>query len=268
MTCPAIRTAIVLLSLAALVRVSVLVASLFLFPIPGLAAGRASPDQICDQAAHFAARKTGVPLAVLQAITRTETGRKSDGRFTPWPWTVNMEGKGVWFDTLDEARAYVFRHFKRGARSFDVGCFQINYRWHHKAFTSIDEMFEPEANAVYAAEFLRSLYEETGNWTDAAGAYHSRTPKHADRYKAIFEKHRRNAPGADAVLVSAEPGIDTGPRAATAVPRMNRYPLLRPGAGSASDRARLGSLVPVGTMAMPGGFLRLDGNRSGLMAGG
>ena len=47
-----------------------------------------------------------------------------------------MEGKGKWFQTRDEALSYVFKHFKRGARSFDVGCFQINFKWHGQAFPS------------------------------------------------------------------------------------------------------------------------------------
>ena len=215
-------------------------------PNPGRASGHVEPAHICDNAAQGAARETGVPLSVLQAITRTETGRKKNGRFTPWPWTVNMEGKGVWFDSLDEARSYVFRHFKTGARSFDIGCFQINYKWHHQGFTSIEEMFDPEANALYAARFLGDLFAEFGNWADAAGAYHSRTPKYANRYKAIFEKHRNNAPGETVMAVAN----DNAPARSPVLSRVNNFPLLQSGSG-----ARLGSLVPLGNRATAGGIL-------------
>ncbi len=211
-----------------------------------------TPQQICDQVAQIAAQKTGVPLPVLQAITRTETGRKNDGIFGPWPWTVNMEGKGVWFDTLDEARRYVFQHFKRGARSFDVGCFQINYKWHHQAFSSIDEMFDPIANATYAAEFLRGLYKEHGNWADAAGAYHSRTPKHANRYKAIFEKHHKRAPGATQLVVARAPT----PVLPTA--RINTFPLLQ----QVGD-TQLSSLVPISNQTTGVSFLKLVSSTGG-----
>ena len=87
-----------------------------------------------------------------------------------------MKGTGLWFETEDAARAYVYEHFKRGARSFDVGCFQINYKWHHEAFASIEQMFDPMANALYAARFLGALKAEKGSWVEAAGAYHSRNP--------------------------------------------------------------------------------------------
>ena len=157
------------------------------------AAGFAAQDlpALCESAAVEASRRSGVPVSVLKAISLTETGRKSDGAFRPWPWTVNMEGTGHWFETLDEARAYVFKEFKRGARSFDVGCFQINYKWHNQAFSSIDQMFDPLSNAMYAAKFLGELYAETGDWTAAAGAYHSRTKEYADRYSARFADLRQ-----------------------------------------------------------------------------
>jgi len=231
--------------------------------VPGFAAARVPPEHVCDHVAQIASQKTGVPFSVLQAITRTETGRKKNGRFSPWPWTVNMEGKGVWFDTLDDARAYVFRNFKRGARSFDVGCFQINYKWHHKGFSSIDEMFEPEANAIYAAEFLKELYAEHGNWTDAAGAYHSRTPKHANRYKAIFARHRSKAPDAPVLAVA---GFSAGNTPAKRL-RVNNFPLLQPGISTAAG-TRLGSLVPIGNRPVQDGFLDLRGPQPAAPAGG
>ena len=49
-----------------------------------------------------------------------------------------------------------------------------------KSFATIDDMFDPAANALYAAGFLHDLFEETGDWELAAGAYHSRTPEHAE----------------------------------------------------------------------------------------
>lgn len=154
-------------------------------------AGHASPSEtaaVCDRAGAHAAQVTGVPLPVLQAIALTETGRRLEGAHRPWPWTVNMEGKGTWFDTQAEALAYAKSHHARGARSYDVGCFQINYRWHGQAFASVEDMFDPVKNAVYAGQFLRSLYEETGSWSKSAAAYHSRTPEFANRYRARFDR--------------------------------------------------------------------------------
>lgn len=211
------------------------------------------PSQICDQVALLASEKTGVPLSVLKAISLTETGHKRGGRLRPWPWTVNMEGKGMWFDSRDEARAYVDKEFARGARSFDVGCFQINYRWHGEAFASIDELFDPVANGLYAARLLSQLHAETGSWGKAAGAYHSRTEKFAERYQARFERLRTPLLAEDGRAIPEIPDIvlaANGPDGAevmSQVARVNRYPLLQAGNGLA-----LGSLVPLsGRAAAP-----------------
>lgn len=162
---------------------------LMLVPLLPLRASASPSDRgICDAAGAAAAAQTGVPHDVLRAITRTETGRARDGQLQPWPWTVNMEGKGTWFDNREEALRYVLAHHQRGARSYDVGCFQINYRWHGDAFPSIEAMFDPATNALYAAQFLLRLYAETGSWAKSAAAYHSRTPKFANRYQARFER--------------------------------------------------------------------------------
>lgn len=218
---------------------------------PGPARASQDLSMLCEQAAGEASRQTGVPLSVLRAISLAETGRKRAGGFRPWPWTVNMEGQGHWFDTEDEARAYVFREFRRGARSFDVGCFQINYKWHGSAFASIEQMFDPVQNARYAADFLSRLYAEHGSWGAAAGAYHSLTPEFADRYRLRFESiHARLDAGTAGAPQSPAPqdipeipdivaaaGQDGS--GGTAVARVNRFPLLMAG-----SPAGLGSLFP------------------------
>lgn len=202
---------------------------------------RANTALLCDNAAHAASQKTGVPLQILLAITRTETGRANQGVTEPWPWTVNMEGRGLWFDTRAAAQVYVFDYFKTGARSFDIGCFQINYRWHGAQFASIEDMFDPLANALYAASFLTTLYEETGDWGQAVARYHSRTAVHADRYMVRFDS------------IVDELSDDRLQENALSRPypteqRENGFRLLQPGQGSG-----LASLVPLhsGTSSTP-----------------
>lgn len=216
------------------------------------------PAAICDWAAAEAARRSGVPISVLKAISLNETGRKRGGAFRPWPWTVNMEGKGLWFDSAKAALTYAETERRRGALSFDVGCFQINFKWHGEAFASVEEMFDPLKNALYAARFLGQLHAETGSWSAAAGAYHSRNPEFARRYQARFERFRagllpedgRDIPEIPDIVLAANGGF---PDPAAAVERINRFPLLQRGSG-----ATLGSLVPISN----GGGASLFGPRT------
>lgn len=149
---------------------------------------------LCDRAAAQAAAESGVPLDVLRAIARTETGRRLEGGFHPWPWTMNIEGRGIWFDTREEAVAHARKTLAGGTTSFDMGCFQINYRWHGQHFETLEAMMDPLVSARYAARFLTELHGETGDWDIAAGHYHSRLAQFADRYRARFLELRARLP--------------------------------------------------------------------------
>jgi hypothetical protein len=194
-------------------------------------------EATCDAAAWEAAQGSDVPLAVLRAVTRAETGRSGAKGLTPWPWTVNMEGAGHWFKDRASATQFAARHMARGARSFDVGCFQVNFRWHGEHFASLEEMFDPRANARYAADFLSRLYAEYGDWTRAVGAYHSRTPEFASRYTQRF----RQIMAALGDLPRDTPRLSDEPDPLSVVARSGPFV----GTGSVG----LGSLVPISSGA-------------------
>ena len=168
------------------------------------------PSDLCEAAIAKAARRGGVPVEVLHAVALTETGQHRDGRMRAWPWAINREGKGYWFKTYDEALAFAKQSLAAGRTSFDVGCVQINYRWHGRAFPSIEAMFDPEWTATYAAQFLRTLYEERGSWSAAAGAYHSLTPELAATYRQRFDRMLTGVdpdalPDADTLIAAVAP---------------------------------------------------------------
>ncbi len=71
----------------------------------------------------------------------------------------------------------------RGVRSIDVGCMQVNLMHHPDAFGSLEQAFDPTANASYAGRFLTQLYEQTGTWPKATAGYHSLTPEIGDEYE-------------------------------------------------------------------------------------
>lgn len=138
---------------------------------------------LCHRAAAVASAETGVPLPVLTAIMGAETGRADgDAAPEPWPWTLHATGQGHWLADAPQARATLADLIAQGERNIDIGCFQINLRWHGTAFASAADMLDPLANARHAAGYLRQLQAETGDWRRAAGAYHSRDPLRAEAY--------------------------------------------------------------------------------------
>ncbi|WP_197082855.1 transglycosylase SLT domain-containing protein [Pseudorhodobacter ferrugineus] len=174
------------------------------------AQGIASPAALCEEAAQFASHQTGVPLSILRAVTLAETGntQASGGGFDAWPWAVMADLKGHWFPDQYTAIAFAEEQITQGKSNVDIGCFQLNIRWHATAFQSVSDMLSPQNNALYAANFLQDLYIKTGDWRAAVGRYHSRDGARAEAYvrrlETIFDRHLGTmAPSFDAPAMVA-----------------------------------------------------------------
>lgn len=142
-----------------------------------------APADLCRAAIAGAERQSHVPDRLMAAIGVVESGKRdASGVMSPWPWTINAEGVGQWFDSKAEAVAAVRALQARGVRSIDVGCMQVNLLHHPDAFGSLDQAFDPTTNAGYAGRFLSQLYAQTGTWPKAAAGYHSLTPEIGEEY--------------------------------------------------------------------------------------
>ena len=144
---------------------------------PRLTRAAAEPDA-CAAAALAAERSHATPPGLLARIAVVESGRLLAGetQARAWPWTIDVDGRGAFYDSKEAAIAGVQQAIATGGRLIDVGCMQVDLRMHPDAFRSLDDAFDPAINADYAAGFLRRLYAETGDWEVAVGLYHSHTP--------------------------------------------------------------------------------------------
>ena len=198
------------------------------------------PDaELCRAAIGMTERVTGVPDRLMQAVSVMESGRRdADGGVWPWPWTINVEGVGEVYESKREVIAAVQRHQAAGAHSIDVGCMQVNIKHHPEAFGSLEEAFDPVANARYAARFLQQLLAQTGSWPRAVAGYHSLTPDIGGEY----------ARKVLAIWARPEPRAGTG--------RAANYPQLEPppaSPGISAPVAAMSSAAPARILAAPGG---------------
>lgn len=152
----------------------------------GLSAHASDTETTCAAAISGAEAKHGMPDHLLRAISLVESGRWSQQkkRMVAWPWTVNNAGDAHFFGSKAEAVAHVRSLQARGETNIDIGCMQINLYYHPKAFTSLDQAFEPDANVGYASRYLAAIYREEGSWLTAAGHYHSETDNYSNRYRS------------------------------------------------------------------------------------
>lgn len=161
------------------------------------AAAPIDPGKICEPAIAAAERAARIPRHLMLAIALVESGRRDEARggYGPWPWTINAEGAGRFFETKAEAISAVQDLRGRDIRSVDVGCMQVNLHHHPKAFPDLDAAFDPATNAVFAARFLRSLFQDTGSWMHAVARYHSSIYRNNRQYMIRVMKTWRRLGG-------------------------------------------------------------------------
>ncbi len=157
-----------------------------------------SPDMLCFRYSQNFERSLRIPQGLLTAITLAETGRpnESTGQMSAWPWTINVNGEGQFFETKDEAVAAVRKLLDSGQRSIDVGCAQVNLRYHPTAFPTVEDAFDPMNNMGYAARFLLSLHDLQGSWSQAVERYHSaddgRREQYREKVMGLWNREARN----------------------------------------------------------------------------
>ncbi len=160
------------------------------------AATASTPD--CMALARAAEGRHGLPDGILQSISTVEASRiQSDGSYRAWPWTLNDSGKGLFFDNREQVLDYLDTHMTNPDTSIDIGCMQINTKWHGAFFETLDEMLDPASNIAYAAGFLTDLYYAHGSWNEAIRHYHSSDRRKNDPYLkrvlATWTEHHPNA---------------------------------------------------------------------------
>lgn len=153
---------------------------------PHAALDATSASALCIDAVHTAERRYHLPPGLLFAISLVESGRPNTAThlLQPWPWTVQAQDQGLYFDSKSQAVQWVRDAMARGVSSIDTGCLQVNLLFHPHAFETLDAAFDPSRNADYAARFLLRLHATAGDWRQAVGFYHSQTQALATPYEA------------------------------------------------------------------------------------
>ena len=136
---------------------------------------------VCEQHIYRASEKYAVPVALLYAVGLAESGRK--GKLHPF--ALNVEGKAFFPKSRSEALRIFKREMAAGRRLIDLGCMQINHKYHASEFPSLEAMLNPKLNVDYSARFLRRLKDRHGTWSVAVARYHAGDKNHAAQKKYV-----------------------------------------------------------------------------------
>lgn len=146
---------------------------------------------VCEREFVRASKESGVPLGVLYAVGLTESGAR--GRLHPL--ALNIGGEPHYPENVTDALARIDRARQSGVALIDVGCMQINIRFHLRKFGSVRAMLDPDRNVRYGASFLKELHTAVGNWTSAVARYHAGAgnPAAQKRYVCAVVRHMIDA---------------------------------------------------------------------------
>ena len=124
-----------------------------------------------------------VPEELYYAIALQESNKPH--LHHPWPWTLNVCGKGLYFDSREKASIALRLAIEKKC-SVDIGLFQIHWQTHHAKFSNPNEALDPIKNMQAGAQILREQYLIVNDWYEATGRYHS------PGNKKLASKYRNN----------------------------------------------------------------------------
>ena len=141
----------------------------------------------------------GIPADIFFAIALQESGKKSNNKYLPWPWALNVDGNAMYFNTRQEAEHALLTALRESKikrlQNIDVGIVQINMAAHAHNFESPMQALDPTLNLNYGAQYLATQYVATiaagrADWWEAVGRYHNPSNKLlAEKYRAqVYRK--------------------------------------------------------------------------------
>jgi len=185
----------------------------FLFALLGSVVTGSTVAQAHDTpppAYQIAAASAKVPSTVLYAIALQESGRSVNGdKLRPWPWTLNVAGRGHYFDSQEAACSRLTAALKTlSTKRIDVGLGQINVGYHGHRVSAPCDLLNPYLNLAIAAQILKEQHKPGQDWLVTMGRYHSpANGAAAARYRANVKRHY-----ARLAMPSASPSKPGAPR--------------------------------------------------------
>tara|TARA_Y200000002_G_C22507139_1_gene589712 strand:- start:57 stop:713 length:657 start_codon:yes stop_codon:yes gene_type:complete len=135
----------------------------------------------CSELVDKIEKKYNIPNKLLKAISLTESGRTIEKEFIAWPWSLNVSGQSYYFNNKLNALSFLQKKIKN-QKNIDIGCMQINFKYHNKNFKNLESMLDPKKNIDWAAQYIKELYRKYKSWNIAISRYHSSNPKRMKKY--------------------------------------------------------------------------------------
>ena len=156
-------------------------------------------EELLPPVYRWIAADRDIPAGLFYAVALAESGRTvpASGR-RPWPWTLNIAGEGVYFNSRWEAWRALDESIQAGQDSVDIGLMQVNWHYHQARLGNTWLALDPTHNLSVGADILKDCYQKRRDWWASVGCYHAPSNQaRAQRYRARVVALWRELPGED-----------------------------------------------------------------------
>ncbi len=168
---------------------------LWLVMVIGLMVFHASwGDESVPVGYRIIAAEGGIPHSLLYAVALTESGKQvtSADIYRPWPWTLNVAGRGYFYNSRLDAWQALIHQLREGERSIDIGLMQVSWRYHHKKLGTPWQALDPYFNLRVGSAILQACFKTRKDWWASVGCYHApQNSNRAGRYRRRVLSHWR-----------------------------------------------------------------------------
>lgn len=189
-----------------------------------------------------------IPRGLLMAIAVTESALNGQ----PDPYAMNIAGRAYHATGFQDMSNVISANWQRGVKSIDVGCMQVNLKYHGSKFAKLTDLLDPTTNVNYGASYLITLATEAGSWKDAVMSYHNKTnPTRRSWYGCkVWNNYLRITGGTAFIPCASSPtGSSTASVGSRAPIRLAAY---NAGAGPLTPPGRYQQAMPTEQLAMIG----------------
>lgn len=180
----------------------------------------------CSQLIANTESRRQIPRGLLMAIAVTESGMNG----IPNPHAMNIAGKSYHARDLEDMAQVISNNWTRGVRSIDVGCMQINLKYHGDKFSRLTDLLHSPTNVEYGASYLIKLAIDRGSWREGVMDYHNKVSAGRRQWYGckVWNNYLRiNAATKGFVNCGATPKGSSV--ASNAAPKVNTNPISIPG---------------------------------------
>lgn len=117
---------------------------------------------------------------LLYSISLIASSKTVNGGVMPWPYTLTINGKRIYYKSEDEAKKVLRETLSGGERNIAVGLMQVNLAYYR--YGRPEMLLDPFFNIAEGARLLRDAIASTEKYHEGIGRYFTWSDNESERW--------------------------------------------------------------------------------------